>query len=85
MLKWALYLYNKSSGEYGFIELPSLKNFEGLLSAHTGLSIEADSLQLSEAEKLDEWQKHVILILDEMYVKENLMYDKHTGVSDWLL
>lgn len=31
---------------------------------------------LAEAE---EWQKHVIVILDEMHVCEDIMYDKHTG------
>ena len=28
---------------------------------------------------LEEWQKSVILLLDEMHIKENLVYEKHTG------
>ena len=27
----------------------------------------------------EEWQKIVILLIDEMYIKENIVYNKHTG------
>jgi len=29
--------------------------------------------------ELDEWQKHVVLIFDEMHIKEDLVFDKATG------
>ena len=28
---------------------------------------------------LEEWQKYVPLIIDEVHVKEDTVYDKHTG------
>ena len=28
----------------------------------------------------EDWQRRVILILDEMHICEDLVYDKHTGV-----
>ena len=31
------------------------------------------------APEVEEWQKYVILILDEMHIRDDLMYDKHTG------
>ena len=30
-------------------------------------------------EKLEEWQKHTILIFNEMHIKEDLVYKKTTG------
>ena len=63
------------------------------LSAHTqrlythhlkptiGYSSEVDE-QLYHAAKIKDcemWQKHVILLLDEMHIKEDLVFDKHTG------
>ena len=28
---------------------------------------------------LSEWQRCTVLLIDEIYVKEDLIYDKHTG------
>ena len=47
----------------------------------TGFSTEVDK-QLMEAAKVakaEEWEKCVALVMDEMHVKENLVYDKHSG------
>ena len=32
-----------------------------------------------EVAEVEEWQKNVVLILDEMHIREDLVYDKHTG------
>jgi hypothetical protein len=51
------------------------------VQARAGFSVEVDR-QLYHAAILstcEEWQKLVILLLDEMYVREDLVYDKHTG------
>ena len=32
-----------------------------------------------EVAESEDWQKNVILILDEMHIREDLVYDKHTG------
>ena len=51
------------------------------MKACTGFSDEVDK-QLADAVKLDtaeEREKCVVLVMDEMHLKENLVYDKHTG------
>ena len=51
------------------------------IKATTGFSSEVDR-QLQQAAKLDEYkemEKHVILLLDEMYIKKSLVDDKHLG------
>ena len=51
------------------------------MKACTGFSDKVDK-QLADAVKLDtaeEREKCVVLIMDEMHLKENLVYDKHTG------
>ena len=32
-----------------------------------------------EVVESEDWQRHVVLILDEMHIREDLVYDKHTG------
>ena len=27
----------------------------------------------------EDWKRHVVLLLDEMHIKEDLVYNKHTG------
>ena len=92
MVKWCLYLRHKSSGAYellrdsGCITLPSqrtLRDYTHYMNAAAGFSFEADSqLGTYNAAKIDsceEYQKCVVMLIDEMYVKEDLVYDKHTG------
>jgi hypothetical protein len=90
MVKWCLYLRHKSSGAYehlrdsGCISLPSqrtLRDYTHYVSASVGFSDEVD-VQLGRAAKIEsceEYQKCVIMLMDEMYVKDELVYDKHTG------
>jgi hypothetical protein len=49
--------------------------------ARAGFSTDVDRqlLQAANLSSCKEWQKLVILLLDEMYVREDLVYDKHTG------
>ena len=63
------------------ITLPSqrtLRDYTYYVKACTGFSNEVDK-QLADAVKLEEREKCVVLIMDEMHLKENLVYDKHTG------
>ena len=50
--------------------------------AVAGFSDEVDK-QLIEAAKIltcPEQEKYVVIIMDEMHIKEDLVYDKHTGM-----
>ena len=71
------------------MSLPSqrtLRDYTHHVKAKHGFSAEVDS-QLCHAAKLfqcEEWQKHVIILLDEMHIKEDLVFDKHTGNLYWV-
>ena len=90
MIRWCIYLCHKSSGAYdllrssGIVSLPStrtLRDYTHYISPQAGFSKEVDE-QLMEAAQVkaeDEWRKAVIIIFDEMYIKEELVYDKQTG------
>lgn len=90
MIRWCLYLRHQSSKAYetlrqsGCFHLPSqhtLHDYSHSVKAGAGFSMEVDC-QLRKAinmESCPEWHKLVILLLDEMSIKENLVYDKHTG------
>ena len=90
MVKWCLYLRHKSSGAYellrdsGCVSLPSqrtLRDYTHYMKTTVCFSDEID-MQLSHAAKLDacdEFKKLVVMLMDEMYIKEDLVYNKHTG------
>ena len=90
MIKWCLYLRHLSGKAYemlresGCITLPShrtLSDYTHYVHSTTGFSAEVDE-QLMEAAKVakaQEWEKCVVLVMDEMHVKEDLVYDKHSG------
>ena len=66
------------------ISLPSqrtLRDYTHHLKSEAGFSAGVDSQLLSAAklEKCEERDKCVLLLLDEMYVKQDLVYDKNTG------
>lgn len=89
-IKFCLFLRHKSSGAYellrnsGCLQLPSqrtLRDYTHHIKSSAGFNEEVD-LQLintANVEKLKEHEKLVGLILDEMHVKEDLVYDKWTG------
>lgn len=90
MVKWCIYLRHLSSKAYemlrdsGCVQLPSqrtLRDYTNCVKASAGFSTDVDLL-LIQAAKLDTchgWQKLVVLLLDEMHIKEDLVYDKHDG------
>lgn len=87
---WCLYLRHLSSSAYetlrktGVLSLPSqrtLQDYTYYTEAPPGFSLGVDQ-QLMDAANINscpEREKQVILLLDEMHIKENLVYDKHTG------
>ena len=90
MIRWALYLHYKSSGCYktlrnsGVIHLPSertLCDYRHFASSEPGFSTSTD-LQLLEVVKQQQPEslsKYVTIVLDQMYIKEGLVYNKWSG------
>ena len=89
IIKWCLYLRYQSSKAYetvrssGVIKLPSqrtLRDYSHCVSSEPGFSIDVDLLLMkNNMSSCLEHQKLVILLLDEMYIHEDLVYDKHSG------
>ena len=88
MIRWCLNLKLLSTSSYhslrtsGFIKLPSertLRDYTHFFKAKCGFQDEVDGMLASEMklDELPEWKKHVVLLLDEMKVKESLVYDKN--------
>ena len=91
IIRWALYLHHRSSGAYetlrksNVIALPSsrtLRDYRHLSSSLTpGFSVVADVqlLDLIKCAKPNHLAKYVIILIDEVYLKEGLVYNKSTG------
>ncbi len=90
IIKWCLYLRHRSSGAYetlrnsGVLKLPSqrtLRDYTHYIQAHVGFSEESDKelLRVASYKELQEWERCVVLLIDEMHLKEDLVYDKVTG------
>lgn len=89
VVKWCLYLHHKSSGAYetlrnsGLIRLPSgrtLRDYRHFAPVSTGLSSAVDAQLIDLAQKTSPTlAKNVVILIDEMYVKEGLVFDKSTG------
>ena len=90
MIRWCLFLRHQSQSAYetlpqsGCISLPSqrtLRDYTHYVEASTGFNTEVDK-QLMEAAKIGdckEYEKCVIILLDEMHIREDLVFDKSTG------
>lgn len=90
MIKWCLFLRHQSSQAYetirqsGCIRLPSqriLRDYSQCVKSDAGFSTDVDR-QLMEAARLSScegYEKLVVLLLDEMYIREDLVYEKRTG------
>ena len=90
MIKWCIFLRHQSSRAYetlresGCLYLPSqrtLRDYSQCVKSTAGFSTAVDQ-QLMAAANLTTckpWEKLVILLLDEMYVREDLVYLKRTG------
>ena len=90
MIKWCLNLKLMSSSAYsalrtsGALTLPSertLRDYTHFIKPDVGFSNEVDLQLLKEArlESARKTKQYVCLIFDEVKVKENLVYDKHSG------
>ena len=92
IIKWCIHLRHLSSGCYeamrktGCLSLPSqrtLRDYTHFAKAVSGFSTAVDQ-QLIEAAEIatcPEWKKCVVVLLDEMNIREDLVYNKFTGKS----
>ena len=92
MIRWCLYLHHLSSSAYetlrcsGAVRLPSqrtLRDYTHYTKASCGFSVEVDR-QLMDAASVDscpERENYIIILMDEMHIKENLVYNKYTGMN----
>ena len=85
IIKWALHLKFISSGAYnalrGVIALPSNRiwcDYTHWMRAGTGFSLDVDAQVVREANIKEERERFVVLIWDEMRVKEDLFFDKRS-------
>ena len=53
------------------------------VKAEAGFSTEVDS-KAANMTTCPEWHKLVIVLLDEVHIKENLVFDKHSGKNGWI-
>lgn len=90
MIKWCLNLKLLSSSAYhslrtsGFIKLPSertLRDYTRYFKSKTGFQPEVDRMLVEEASLRGstDWKKYVVILFNEMKVRESLVYDKHTA------
>ena len=90
IIKWCLYLHHKSSGAYnmlrdsGILQLPSgrtLRDYRHFARAKTGFSYDYDKqlIELAQKTKPTWLSQYLILLIDEMYVKEGLVFNKSSG------
>ena len=89
IIKWCLYLHHRSSGAYktlresGLLSLPSgriLRDYRHFAPAKSGFSTAYDQQLLDLATKTNfEMAKNIAILIDEMYVKEGLVYNKTSG------
>ena len=73
--------YDKKSGT-GFLVLPSLRrlrDYKNYIRPQRGFNKEIISELRNKTKDFSENEKYVTLLMDEMKIQENLVWDKHTG------
>lgn len=89
MIKWCLYLKHLSNKAYetlrecGCVVLSSQRTQRDYshLKSTSGFSNEVDVqiASVAKSDKAKEYEKCIALVMDKMYVKENLVYNKNSG------
>lgn len=90
IVRWCLFLRHQSSKAYetlrdsGLIVVPSqrtLRDYSNAVSAEPGFSAEVDHqfLLASKISTSPKYHSLVCILIDEMHIKEDLVYNKYTG------
>ena len=87
-IKWCIYLRHLSRASYemlrnsGCIKLPSqqtLRDYTYYVQTAIGFSVEVDQEIARCADLSKHLNKYVTLVIDEVHIKEELVFDKHQG------
>lgn len=89
--RWCIYLRHLSSSAYellctsGVLKLPSqrtLRDYTYYTQSCNGFSVSVDRqiMDMANINSCPERDKYVIIILDEMHIREDIVYDKQSGV-----
>ena len=73
--------YDQKTGT-GFLILPSqrrLRDYRNYIRPKRGFNHEIIDELIQKTSNFSDAEKHVVLLLDEMKIQENLVWDKHTG------
>ena len=88
MIRWCLSLRHQSQKAYDkvreVLHLPSqrtLRDYTHYCTGNPGFSTAVYEQLMSAAgiDSLTEWQKCVFILINEMHINENLVYEKHSG------
>ena len=62
----------------GFVQLSSLSDYTHFIKSKSGFYSDQDNYLVVEADlrNLPEWKQYIIIVLDELKLKESLVYDK---------
>lgn len=89
MIRWCIYLRHLSGTAYdtlrasNTIKLPSqrmLRNYTYYTSSQPGFSASVDKQIQDYARFESERDKFVVLLMDEMHIRHDIVYDKHSGI-----
>ena len=66
------------------MSLPSertLRDYTHYITSCSGYQSDIDKELVKEArlEELPDWKKHIVILIDEMKIKQSLVYDKHSA------
>ena len=87
LIKWCLHLKFKSSSSYdalrstGVLTLPSertLRDYTHWMKSEVGFQSVVSEQLIMEADVKEEKDKYVVLVFDEMKIREDLVFDKHS-------
>ena len=92
MIKWCLSIRHASSRAYeairssGCITFPSqrtLRDYTHYARVNSGFSAAVDQqlIDIAQISTCDERKKCIVLLMDEMHIREDLVYDKATGMT----
>ena len=93
MIRWCLYLRHLSSGAYELLRTSkdvalssqrTLRDYTYHTTACAGYSSDVDAqlYKLANTGFCPERDKYVLIIADEVHIKEDIVYDKYTGEID---